>query len=151
MHVWAVAQMPSRLVPVCTDLSNLFDSVLLPRQDMQSPSPHQRERGGQASKSSVQFDSWGPESCDCPGSRIIKKENNLNVVRHIFKNNSSVPLMFLEISFLPSLIFKCCLLAQRWWLQQASATWVVSNSSKLEHAELTWTSCRQGGSMWKQH
>lgn len=55
------AQILSHLVPVCTDLSNLFDSALLLRWDMWSC---QAVSKGKSLDTSMQIDLWGPEGFD---------------------------------------------------------------------------------------
>lgn len=55
------ARILSHLVPVCTDLSNLFDSALLPRWDMRSC---QTVSDGKSLDTSMQVDLWGPGACD---------------------------------------------------------------------------------------
>lgn len=60
-YLWAAAQILSHLVPVCTDLSNLFDSALLLRWDMRSCQTVSDEK---SLDTSMQIDLWGPEGFD---------------------------------------------------------------------------------------
>lgn len=90
------ARILSHLVPVCTDLSNLFDSALLLRWDMWSC---QTVSDGKSLDTSMQVDLWGPEGfdrlgympapflwvCVCVGggTMLIKKNTFPNVNRFI--------------------------------------------------------------------